>query len=103
MDLGGGVDVQSQPGAGASFTAYLPSQSNGAEPAAVADEAIAGGSGETILLVDDEEALVRVGEEMLAMLGYEPVGFASSTEALKLSAQRRDGLMQFCPMKRCPI
>ena len=83
MDLGGGVDVQSQPGAGASFTAYLPSQSNVAEPAAVAEEAIAGGSGETILLVDDEEALVRVGEEMLAMLGYEAVGFASSTEALE--------------------
>jgi PAS domain S-box-containing protein len=83
MDLGGGVDVQSQPGAGASFTAYLPSQSNIAEPAAVAEEAIAGGSGETILLVDDEEALVRVGEEMLAMLGYEAVGFASSTEALE--------------------
>jgi CheY-like chemotaxis protein len=83
MDLGGGVDVQSQLGAGASFTAYLPSQSNIAEPAAVEDEAIAGGSGETILLVDDEEALVRVGEEMLAMLGYEAVGFASSTEALE--------------------
>ena len=77
------LPTQSQPGAGASFTAYLPSQSNIAEPAAVAEEAIAGGSGETILLVDDEEALVRVGEEMLAMLGYEAVGFASSTEALE--------------------
>ena len=33
------------------------------------------GHGETVLLVDDEEPLVRLGEEMLAELGYEPVGF----------------------------
>src|SRR6185369_1152670 len=33
--------------------------------------------------VDDEEPLVRLGEELLAELGYEPVGFASSTAALQ--------------------
>jgi CheY-like chemotaxis protein len=38
--------------------------------------------GETILLVDDEEMLVHLGEEMIAMLGYEPVGFTSSSAAL---------------------
>ena len=31
----------------------------------------------------DEEALVRLGEEMMAELGYEPVGFASSAAALE--------------------
>jgi CheY-like chemotaxis protein len=36
-----------------------------------------------VLLVDDEEALVRLGEEMIANLGYEPVGFTSSTAALE--------------------
>jgi C4-dicarboxylate-specific signal transduction histidine kinase len=41
------------------------------------------GAGETILLVDDEEPLVRLGEEMLASLGYEPVGFTSSAAALE--------------------
>ena len=40
------------------------------------------GNGETILLVDDEEPLVRLGEEMIASLGYEPVGFTSSAAAL---------------------
>ena len=34
-------------------------------------------------MIDDEEALVRLGEEMLAELGYEPVGFASGTAALE--------------------
>lgn len=33
------------------------------------------------MLVDDEDALVRLGEEVLADLGYEPVGFSSSEAA----------------------
>jgi DNA-binding NtrC family response regulator len=40
------------------------------------------GRGETVLLVDDETPLVLLGEEMLAALGYEPVGFDSSAKAL---------------------
>ncbi|MBA3254574.1 MAG: PAS domain-containing protein [Pseudomonadota bacterium] len=94
-DLGGGIDVQSAPGAGATFTVYLPRQGRVAAPA-LAVETIASGSGETILLVDDELALVKVGEEMLAMLGYEPVGFASSTAALetfRASPQRFDAVL----------
>ena len=35
-----------------------------------------------MLLVDDEQALVLLGEEMLAALGYEPVGFHSPKRAL---------------------
>src|SRR5206468_11833012 len=40
------------------------------------------GRGETILLVDDDKALMLLGEEMLAALGYEPVGFESAGKAL---------------------
>jgi signal transduction histidine kinase/CheY-like chemotaxis protein len=80
-DLGGGIDVDSRPGEGATFTVYLPWSSASALPAAV-EESVPAGSGETILLVDDEEVLVHLGEEMIAMLGYEPVGFTSSSAAL---------------------
>ena len=40
------------------------------------------GNGEIVMLVDDEEPLVVLGEEMLAAVGYEPVGFHSGRAAL---------------------
>ena len=81
-DLGGGIDVQSEVGAGSTFTVYLPWQSCVTAPAPLDEAAAPNGNGETILLVDDEESLVRLGEEMIAELGYEPVGFTSSRTAL---------------------
>ena len=36
-----------------------------------------------IMIVDDESVLVALAEEMLAELGYEPVGFESSVKALQ--------------------
>jgi CheY-like chemotaxis protein len=35
------------------------------------------------MIVDDERPLVTLAEEMLAELGYDPVGFPSSSEALR--------------------
>ena len=82
IDLGGGVDMTSALGRGTTFSVYLPRQGC-VEPASVDDEPMPQGNGAAVMLVDDEEALVRLGEEMIARLGYEPVGFTSAAEALK--------------------
>jgi signal transduction histidine kinase/ActR/RegA family two-component response regulator len=86
-DLGGGVEVTSILGTGTTFTVWLP-WSGRAAALALADDRVPRGNGERILLVDDEVALVHLGEEMLAALGYEAAGYTSSTEALSaLSAE----------------
>ena len=41
------------------------------------------GAGQVILAVDDEVDVLHALEEMLAQLGYEPVGFSDSREALE--------------------
>jgi CheY-like chemotaxis protein len=81
-DHGGAINVRSRPGEGSTFEAYFAQ----AERSALGDGEVVApvprGCGETILLVDDDRSLVLLGEEMLAELGYEPVGLASAVQAL---------------------
>jgi signal transduction histidine kinase/ActR/RegA family two-component response regulator len=81
-DHGGAVDVQSKPGVGSSFEVYLRQAEATPVDDNHGDEPLPMGRGETILIVDDEQPLVLLTEEMVAALGYEPVGFESSTQAL---------------------
>jgi signal transduction histidine kinase/CheY-like chemotaxis protein len=80
-DSGGGIDVTSAVGCGSTFAIYLP-RVDTVEPADEDQAPVPRGHGERVLVVDDEEPLVAVTSEMLSRLGYEPVGFADSREAL---------------------
>jgi CheY-like chemotaxis protein len=81
-DLGGAIDVSTRAGAGTSFEIWLPTAGEARRPAAEAAQELPRGNGETMMIVDDEPALVALVEETLAELGYEPVGFTSSEAAL---------------------
>jgi len=82
-DLGGAIDVQSAMGEGTSFEIWLPVTTDVGKPAVEAVRELPRGRGETVMIVDDEPTLVALAEEMLAGLGYEPVGFVSSRAALQ--------------------
>jgi len=96
IDLGGGIDVTTKAGAGSSFEVWLPVAGETGKHAIEADRRLPRGHGETVMIVDDERALVALAEEILAELGYEPVGFDSSRAALQAFAaepQRFDLLL----------
>jgi PAS domain S-box-containing protein len=82
IDLGGAIDVATKTGEGTRFEIWLPVAGETREPAEEAARTLPRGNGETVLVVDDERALVALAEELLAELAYEPVGFDSSGAAL---------------------
>jgi PAS domain S-box-containing protein len=81
-DLGGAIDVKTQVGDGTSFEIWLPIAGEISTPAKEAAGELPRGNGETVMIVDDERALLELAEETLAQSGYEPVGFNSSEAAL---------------------
>jgi PAS domain S-box-containing protein len=82
-DLGGAIEVSSKVGEGTCFEIWLPVTGEMGMPAEQEQRELPLARGETVMIVDDERALVDLGEEILAKLGYEPVGFGSSAAALR--------------------
>jgi two-component system cell cycle sensor histidine kinase/response regulator CckA len=86
---GGNLDVYSVPGRGTSVKVYLPRID---QPAVVEAEAtrrrVATGS-ETVLLVEDEEAVRRLVREALVRAGYKVMDTSDPLEARRLSESYR--------------
>ena len=78
----GAIDVASELGRGTRFDIYFPQTGELAVNDNRAESSVPRGHGQSILLVDDENELVLLGEEMLAGLGYEPAGFGGGAAAL---------------------
>ena len=80
-DHDGAMHVESRPGHGSRFEAWLPAATaeamaeDGPRPPPL-------GSGETVLVVQSDIDRLALDEEMLAALGYEPVGFEHATDAI---------------------
>src|SRR4029453_17205991 len=77
----GGRNVQSQAGDGSPCEAWLPAAA--ADSTADVERAtLPLGRGETVLVVESEREELLYDEEMLAALGYEPVGFERPADAI---------------------
>ena len=81
-DLGGAIDVVTTVGEGTTFAIWLPVSGETGRPVAEPATDLPRGHGETVMIIDDGHPLVSLAEETLADLGYEPVGFDSSSAAL---------------------
>jgi CheY-like chemotaxis protein len=95
LDHGAALELRSRSNEGTTFIVYLP-LSEGEPAQEPAPLAAPQGNGEMVLVVDDEESLVLLTEEVLASLGYEPVGCVGASEALRIfraTPQRFDAVL----------
>jgi signal transduction histidine kinase/CheY-like chemotaxis protein len=93
---GGAMNVWSAPGVGSRFEVWLPCIAVAAPPARDEGSALQLGSGQTVLVVEAASERLLADEEMLAALGYEPVGFTRADDALaacRATPKRFDALL----------
>ena len=102
---GGAINVTSRLGFGSSFEVWLPqavdSQAKG-NPGLTAQER---GRGETVLILNENPTLLLRDEEIVAALGYEPVGYEDLDQALaacRTAPDRFDAVLlsQIVPVHR---
>lgn len=77
------INVYSEKGVGTTFNLYFPASTGQTERITPAPVEIRTGV-ETVLLIDDEETIIRVTSEMLRLLGYRVYTAQSGKEALAI-------------------
>ena len=87
---GGTITIDSEPGRGTTFYVYFPVIEGKSITEIEKPDSISTGN-ERILIVDDEQMIVDMGERILGSLGYEVIARTNSIEALELFSDNPDG------------
>jgi len=82
---GGGVAVSSQPGAGTSVRVYLPAEKRVVQDNRFSLDNLNGT--QTILMVDDEDLMLTMGQTVLSTYGYQVLTANSGQKALDIISQ----------------
>jgi PAS domain S-box-containing protein len=88
---GGAITVDSEPGKGSTFNIFLPLTEEALRPGNNREEGLAAGQ-ETVLLVDDEQMILDVGQAMLQKLGYRVMIARGGAEALEVVKDQGAGI-----------
>ncbi len=84
----GFVNVYSEPGNGTTFRIYLPHHAGQTERVEAQSMAqIAPSRGETVLIVEDEQAILEMGKMMLEKLGYRVLAANTPSEAVRITSE----------------
>ena len=84
---GGFINVYSEPGKGTTFRIFLPRQGGNVEEASLASSTpqIPAGRGETVLIVEDEAPILKLGKRVLEKQGYHVLTADTPGKALQLA------------------
>ena len=85
--LGGYVQIYSEPGLGTTFTILVPETDQPARQAPTAPPLPRRGGGETILVVEDEDAMREVTDRILTRNGYQVITAINGVDAVQAAAR----------------
>lgn len=88
---GGYINVYSEKNQGTTFTIYLPASEKDVHEEKEAILSLVKGTG-TILLIDDEEMIISVGQELLEELGYKVLVAHSGLQAIEIYKQKHSAI-----------